>query len=73
LERLAEGYILYEMPGTESGDWDHFSLRTLAQNTQRGVLPPAKPRGMESRYLRRMQKDTRLRAEWLRLGQHIAT
>ena len=69
LERLAEGYILYEMPGTESGDWDHFHIRTLAQKLQRGVLPPAKPRGAESRYLRRMRKDTRLRAEWLKLGQ----
>jgi hypothetical protein len=68
LERLAEGYMLYEMPGTESGDWDHFRIRTLAQKLQRGVLPPAKPRGAESRCLRRMQKDTRLRAEWLKLG-----
>ena len=69
LERLAEGYILYEMPGTESGDWDHFRIRTLAQKLQRGVLPPAKPRGAESRHLRRMQKDAQLRAEWLKLGQ----
>jgi hypothetical protein len=69
LERLAEGYILYEMPGSESGDWDHFRIRTLAQKLQRGVLPPAKPRGLESRHLRSMQKDARLRAEWLRLGQ----
>jgi hypothetical protein len=72
LERLAEGYILYEMPGTESGDWDHFSIRTLAQRLQRGVLPPAKPRGAESRYLRLMQKDARLRAKWLKLGRQIA-
>ncbi len=69
LERLAEGYILYEMPGTESGDWDHFRIRTLAQKLQRGILPPAKPRGSESQYLRRMQKDIRLRAQWLKLGQ----
>jgi hypothetical protein len=57
------------MPGTESGDWDHFRIRTLAQKLQRGVLPPAKPRGAESRHLRRMQKDAQLRAEWLKLGQ----
>jgi hypothetical protein len=68
LERLAEGYILYEMPGTESGDWDHFSIRTLAQKLQRGVLPAAKPRGAESRYLRLMQKDVRLRATFLKWG-----
>jgi hypothetical protein len=71
LERLAEGYMLYEIPGTESGAWDHFSIRTLAQNLQRAIQPPAKPRGLESQYLRRMQKDTRLRAEWLKLGRRI--
>ena len=70
LERLAEGYMLYEMPGTESGDWDHFSIRRLAQNLQRrGELPPPKPPGLESRHLRSMQKDARLRAEWRKLGQ----
>ncbi len=68
LERLAESYLLYETPGTESGDWDDFHIRTLAQRLQRGVLPPAKARGLESRHLRRMQKDARLRAAFLKLG-----
>ena len=70
LELLANGYILYEMPGTESGDWDHFRIRTLVQKLQRhGEFPPPKPSGLESRYLRSTQKDARLRAEWLKLGQ----
>jgi hypothetical protein len=70
LERLAEGYILYEMPGTESGDWDHFRIRTLAQKLQRrGEFPPPKSPGLESRHLRSTQKDARLLAEWLKLGQ----
>jgi len=69
LERLANGYILYEMPGTESGDWDHFLFRTLAQKLQRrGEFPPPKPPGLESRHLRSTQKDARLRAKWLKLG-----
>jgi hypothetical protein len=38
LEKLAEGYILYEMPGTESHDWDHFRVRKLAQSIQQGKL-----------------------------------
>jgi len=70
LERLANGYMLYEMPGTESGDWDHFRIRTLAQRLQRlGEFPPPKPPGLESRHLRSTQKDARLRTEWLKLGQ----
>jgi hypothetical protein len=76
LERLAEGYILYEMPGTESGDWDHFSIRTLAQRLQSNTVAPrmpgpvarAKKLGAESQYLRLMQKDTQLRAAFLKWG-----
>ena len=68
LEHLSEGYMLYEVPGTESGAWDHFSIRTLAQQLQRRGLPPSKPAGQESIHLRRTQKDTRLRAQWLKLG-----
>jgi hypothetical protein len=60
--------MLYEVPGTESGAWDHFSIRTLAQQLQRRGLPPSKPAGQESIHLRRTQKDTRLRAQWLKLG-----
>ena len=35
LERLAEGYILYEIPGTETGAWDQFRIRKLAQEMER--------------------------------------
>jgi hypothetical protein len=72
LERLADGYLLYEIPGTENGDWYHFSIRTLAQKLQRrGKLPPPKPRGLEWNHLRHMQRDTGLRREWVRLGSTI--
>jgi hypothetical protein len=86
LERLAEGYIIYEMPGTESGDWDHFRIRTLAQKLQSdvaalrmpGPVARAKKLGTESQYLRLMQRDKRLRAAFLKWGatrqpHHIQT
>jgi hypothetical protein len=31
LRRLAASPLIYEIPGTESGRWDHFSIRPLAQ------------------------------------------
>jgi hypothetical protein len=31
LEKLAEGYILYEAPWSDKGAWDNFRVRTLAQ------------------------------------------
>jgi len=68
LERLAQGYILYEMPGTESRDWDDFRVRRLAQRMQQEGMEAPEKRGPESRYLRGMQKDKRLRGEWLKLG-----
>ncbi len=35
LRRLAQGHIFYEMPGTESGDWDGFAIRNLGFAVQR--------------------------------------
>jgi hypothetical protein len=76
LEKLAAGYLLYEIPGTESGDWDRFRVRTLAQRLEHGgtaerraaaQIARVKQAGPETRYLRWMQRQPALRAmliEW---------
>jgi hypothetical protein len=72
LERLAQSPLLYEIPGTASGDWDRFRIRTLAQKLQaakRGspearaaeLIAQSKRRGDESLHLRRQQRQARLR------------
>ena len=77
LEKLADGYLLYELPGTATGDWDSFRIRTLAQRLQEGgpgerraieQIARAKRSGPETRYLRRMQRDTRLREHLIHWG-----
>jgi hypothetical protein len=77
LEKLAGGYMLYEMPGTESGDWDGFRARTLALRLQRGgpaerrvveEIARVKRRGAESRYLRWTQGDAELREKLVKWG-----
>jgi hypothetical protein len=77
LEKLADGYLLYEMPGTESGDWDGFRIRTLAQKLQKGGLAERrvveeiarmKRGGPETRYLRWMQGKKALRERLVKLG-----
>jgi hypothetical protein len=77
LEKLADGYLLYELPGTATGDWDAFRIRVLAQRLQRGgsaerrvieQIAQAKRSGPEARYLRRMQGDRRLRERLIQWG-----
>jgi hypothetical protein len=77
LEKLADGYLLYELPGTATGDWDSFRIRTLAQRLQEGgpgerraieQIARAKRSGPETRYLRRMQRDTSLREHLIHWG-----
>ena len=77
LEKLADGYLLYELPGAATGDWDSFRIRRLAQRLQTGgaaerrvieQIARAKRRGPEARYLRRMQRDRRLRERLLQWG-----
>jgi hypothetical protein len=81
LERLAAGPILYEIPGTGTGDWDHFRIRTLAQRLQRGkigspesraakAIAQSKQRGDESRHLRSLQRDASLRNTLIRWGSY---
>ena len=79
LERLADGPILYQIPGTETGDWDRFSIRALAQRLQSAKpasagrralaeIAKAKRGGPESRYLRWLEGQPRLRAALLQSG-----
>jgi hypothetical protein len=71
LEKLADGYILYEIPGTESGAWDQFRIRTLAQKIDRRTaaeMARVKRHGSEAGYLRWMQADRRLRETLVGLG-----
>jgi hypothetical protein len=77
LEKLAEGYLLYEIPGTESGDWDGFRIRALAQRLERGgsaekrvveEIAHVKRSGPETSYLRWMQRETNLRKKLVEWG-----
>jgi hypothetical protein len=79
LERLAAGPMLYELPGTETGDWDRFRIRTLAQRLQKAkpgsaesraakLIAQAKQRGEESRSLRAIQRDGGLRETCIQWG-----
>ena len=74
LERLADGYLLYEMPGTESGDWDRFRIRTLAQRLQgepriANEIAAKKRSGSEARFLRWMQGNRKLRELCVKWGK----
>jgi hypothetical protein len=62
-------------PAATPGEWDRFTIRNLAMALQRDGVPAAaakilkaKTRGQETRYLRLMQRDARLRTEWMALG-----
>ena len=77
LEKLAGGPLLYELPGTATGDWDGFRIRTLAQRLQKGgaaerqvteQLARVKRRGPEMRYLHWMQGQTELRKKLAKWG-----
>jgi hypothetical protein len=82
LERLADGYLLYEVPGTATADWDAFRIRTLAQRLQRGGLGERrvaeeiariKHSGPETRYLRWMQQERVLREKLVKWGTERPT
>jgi hypothetical protein len=72
LRRLAEGWMLYQMPGTESADWDHFELRRAAMSPNKSPFPPAIHRAKysadESRFVRVLQRDPKLRRRILHSG-----
>lgn len=77
LEKLADGYLLYEMPGAETGDWDTFRIRALAQRLQRGGpaerrivagIERVKRSAQETHYLRWMQRAAGLREKLIEWG-----
>lgn len=72
LRRLSAGWMLYEMPGTRTGDWDNFEIRCLAMAVARPPFPPriqrAKRSALESKYVRLMQREPELRRTLIRLG-----
>jgi hypothetical protein len=71
LERLSEGYVIYEGPGAERGAWDRFNVHELALSGRvpgAAKIARAKRRGSEAEYLRMLQGDGRLRARFLRGG-----
>lgn len=75
LRKLAERPMIYAMPGTGGGEWDHFHIRRLAlarwpARAKRAfaALEKAKRGPEEAEYLRLMQKDPVLRRTLLRLG-----
>jgi hypothetical protein len=78
LRRLVRCALVYELPGGDRGAWDRFNLHRVgialaggrAPAVSRGLarLGPLKRGPEELDYLRRMQRDHRLRAAVLRLG-----
>jgi hypothetical protein len=72
LERLAEGWMLYEAPGSRVGDWDRFETRRAAMALRESPFPPeiqrAKNAPEESTYVRALQNDPVLRRRILKLG-----
>ena len=72
LRRLAEGYMIYEMPGSKPGDWDHFEVRRAAMALSCAPFSAAVERAkigpLESRYVHLLQQDPQLRRAILKLG-----
>jgi hypothetical protein len=78
LERLAEGWMIYEAPGSRVGDWDGFEARRAAMALKRSPFPPkiqrAKDAAEESTYVRALNNAPALRRRILKLGSnHGAT
>jgi hypothetical protein len=78
LEKLAQSYLLYECADADHGAWDRFRVRNLALKltgvrAADSVLPRianlrANSGRDETRYLRLMQSDARLRQSVIELG-----
>jgi len=72
LERLAEGWMIYEAPGSRVGDWDHFETRRAAMALKQSPFPPeiqrAKNAAEESTYVRALQNAPALRRRILKMG-----
>jgi hypothetical protein len=67
--------MAFEMAGTETGQWDGFSIRRLGQRLAGGARLPM-PKGVadsrfaaeESTYLRKMQRHAEYRAAVIEMG-----
>jgi hypothetical protein len=74
LQRLAEGWMIYEAPGSRQGDWDRFETRRAAMALRQSPFPPeiqrAKNAPEESTYVRASQKAPALRRRILKLGSN---
>jgi hypothetical protein len=72
LRRLAAGWMIYEIPGSRVGDWEHFETRRAAMALRSSPFPPAIQRAKnapeESTYVRALQRDPALRRRILKLG-----
>jgi hypothetical protein len=72
LKRLAEGWMVYEIPGSPQGDWDRFETRRAAMALRQSPFPPeiqrAKNAPEESAYVRALLQDPALRRRVLKLG-----
>ena len=72
LERLAESWMLYEVPGSRQGDWDRFETRRAAMALRESPFPAAIQRAKnapeETTYVRALLNAPALRRRVLRLG-----
>jgi len=69
LRRLAQGSMVFEMPGGKQGEWDNFEVRRVAMALAESPFPKAieqaKNGAEESRFVRLMQADKKLRNRFL--------
>jgi hypothetical protein len=72
LKRLAESWMIYEIPGVREGDWDHFETRRAAMALKQSPFPAeiqrAKNAPDEITYVRALLRDAALRRRILKLG-----
>jgi hypothetical protein len=72
LRRLAQGSMIYEMPGVKQGEWDNFEVRraamALAPSPFSKDIERAKNGPEESRYVRLLQADKELQRLLKRLA-----
>jgi hypothetical protein len=72
LERLAEGWMIYEAPGVRQGDWDSFETRRAAMALKESPFPReierAKNAAEESTYVHALLNAPVLRRRILKLG-----
>jgi len=72
LRRLAAGWMIYEVPGSRAGDWDHFEVRRAAMALHQSPFPEvvqrAKNAPQEAAYVRALLRNAALRRRILKLG-----